>query len=69
MQANFKGFSPEQLEKMFGTLTSKQVDSFNDFQHALNSGFVSTRKWKEQHPKEYEGIYHLWKEKENERLN
>lgn len=69
MAANFRGFSAKQLEKIFGTLTLQQVDSVSDFSHALNSGFVSARKWREQHPKEYAEIYRLWKEKGNERLN
>lgn len=69
MAANFRGFSAKQLKEIFGTLTLKQVDSVNDFLHAYYSGFVSARKWKEQHPEEWAEIYNLWKVKENERLN
>ncbi len=65
--ANFKGWSAEELEPIFGKLTSGQVESWNELQRVSLSKSVSGEEWKKKHPEEWAELTKAMEAKANER--
>lgn len=65
--ANFKGWSAEELEPIYGKLTPNQVESWNELQRINLSSFVNGEEWRKKHPEEWAELIKAMEVKHYER--